>query len=113
MDPMNIHIRKSALNVFKSSLLCNSKAQNFYLYLIGKHNNIIDKTLYGRSLQFSKTNNFHLFQYIMNCEKDKHLREIFPPVKNGLDGIVDTVRFLLDSYHKPQRGMLHHLFSAY
>ena len=27
MDPMNIHIQKSALNVFKSSLICNSKAQ--------------------------------------------------------------------------------------
>ena len=65
MDPMNIHIQKSALNVFKSSLICNSKAQKFHLYLIGKNHYLIDKTLYGRSLQFSKTHNFNLFQYIM------------------------------------------------
>ena len=48
----------------------------------------------------------------MNFEKDKHLREIFPPVKNGVDGIVDTVRLLLDSYHIPQRDMLHHNFTC-
>ena len=102
------------VNLLKSCIFSDSLTQRFYLYLLRAETDInISKTLLGRVKTIISDNNIMLFNTLMFKNTKSLNKELNMSVPSGLDGTVDTIRFLLNSYDNGNRRVLNNLLKAF
>ena len=83
-------------------------------YLLRAETDInISKTLLGRVKTIISDNNIMLFNTLMFKNTKSLNKELNMSVPSGLDGTVDTIRFLLNSYDNGNRRVLNNLLKAF
>ena len=102
------------VNLLKSCIFSDSLTQRFYLYLLRAETDInISKTLLGRVKTIISDNNTKLFNTLMFKNTKSLNKELNMSVPSGLDGTVDTIRSLLNSYDNGNRRVLNNLLKAF
>ena len=72
-----------------------------YLFIMKQNNaSALSKTLLGRALKFSSENDINLAKYIFDSAHNRKIRHrIRHPIPVGVNGLVDTARYLLSDYN--------------
>ena len=114
LPTVSTFIDKANVNLSKSCIFSDSLTPRFYLYLLRAETDInISKTLLGRVKTIISDNNTKPFNTLI-FKKTKSLnKELNMSVTSGLDGTVDTIRFLLNSYDNGNRRLLNNLLKAF
>ena len=96
-------------------MLSPSATSNFYQFII-KLNfaSALSKTLLGRVLKFSSENNINLAKYIFVNTYNRKIRpRVCHPTQVGVNGLVDTARYLLSDYNMHNNQLLQSILSAF
>ena len=113
--PVSKCIKIGATNVLKSCIASNTTASHFYIQLLKRQHDVnIDKTLLGRVNAFLTNNKMCFNKFILSdnqlLKRGWHRANSVPP---GVNGMVDTIRALVDKYSNYNRDMVQLLLNSY
>ena len=99
------NIITSSFDLLKSCVLSSSMTKSFYCDILSKELSscLQSKTLVSRVMKYSKENGIDILKYIFNSKYclfvKKQIKDQYY-VKNGTDGVIDTIRNLFDNHTK-------------
>ena len=115
VKPVSSTIMMSSLRLLKSCLFSTSLTRKFYTNIMMQDQYYTGgKTLFDRVSCYTRLQNIDLYKYLFN---DKYCtamtRELKLGVPNGVCGLVDSVRTVLNQYSNINRNNLKLLLKAY
>ena len=115
--PASLSVQLDSLDLLKNCILNNSVARNFYCYLLNERRYKVSKTLVDRSNIFCQSNNVNLIKYIFSHDYMLKVKKITKEPyynKPGTDGIIDTIRALLnDNYDITSNQLMNLLLKTF
>ena len=112
VKPISQVINMFSLNLFRSCIMSNSSTSSFYSYLYHVRNGkYTEKTLICRVMEFCRAENIDIMKYVINDDYMKH--DLSNPVQDGVDGIVDSLRYLFRSYTPYNRNLTQYLLKSF
>ena len=115
--PASLSVQLDSLDLFKNCILNNSVATNFYCYFLNEPRFKLSKTLVDRSNIFCQSNNVDLIKYIFSYDYMLKVKKITKEPyynKPGTDGVIDTIRALLnDNYDLTSNQLMNLLLKAF
>ena len=115
VKPISQVINMFSLNLFRSCIMSNSSTSSFYSYLYHVRNGkYVGKTLIGRVMEFCRAENIDIMKYVINDDYMKRVKhDLSKPVQDGVDGIVDSLRYMFRSYTPYNRNMTQYLLKLF
>ena len=114
--PLSYQVNISNLDLLKKCILNTSLSQSFYCYLLTVNNSNHGHNLVDRCKRIADTYGFHLEEYIF-CDNvvSSVKRNILQPYRcaHGTDGLVESIRSLLDNNNDENRNFLNLLLKTF
>ena len=107
IPPISKTINIQSLELLRQCLFDDSCCKDFYTYILNENLSLINNTLMGRVLNYTSRKNVNLLKYVFNdCYRRMAKQKLSSHVKNGQNGLVDTIRYLLSDYKKQNKQIL-------
>ena len=100
IKPISESISVSSLELFRAHVRSSSASFDFYSDLL-KFNKIrtINKSVLARAHKYCISKNINLFHYMSNNKYRQTMKKhVTAPMSNSTDGVVDSIRLLLNNY---------------
>ena len=119
VDPISVSVSATSMELLKACVLRNSLCQDFYCTILLKGNNYLksSKTLAGRVSHSCFENDISIMKYIFDDKYSSTQKKCVKQnsyVKSGLDGLTESIRYLLSSdYNWNNRCLLNNLLAPF
>ena len=112
--PCSVTVKVSSLDLLKSSLSSSSVAGPFYGFMLNCDMLKSRKTVAGRAIQYCDQYNINLTKYILSDDYQTTIKKsLNTDIPAGVNGLVDSVQFLLSDFNATSRKMLHNLLKTF
>ena len=104
-----------SLNLFRSCMMSNSSIFYSYLYHV-RNRKYVGKTLIGRVMEFCTAENIDIMKYMYAINDDYMKRvkhDLSKPVQDGVNGIIDSLRYFFRSYTPYNHNMTQCLLKSF
>jgi len=113
-DNIAVTVGINSLNLLRSCLMFPSNASLFYARLLHCNDKSVDKTLISRAKRFALEHDIDVLRYVLDTKYKSSVVHDLRRSSVGQDGLVDSVRMLLDNYYVDNaRDMLQLLVASF
>ena len=114
MNKLSHGIDIQSLDLLSQCLMSDSNSRSFYSFMFNDSSDNPDNTLVGRMKIFAKKENFNLCNYIFSDTYRKVVkRKLSHKVAHGVNGYVDSLRYLLNRGTVYNRNLLQLLLKVF
>ena len=108
---VNLH----SLHLLTSCLYSNSQCGVLYIYMMSNiGSSFLSKTLLSRVHKFSQDKNFSVTKYVLNNAYRLSVKlQLSSTTPSGVDGLVDSIRNIIDNYTCDNQKLLYNLLRAF